>query len=294
MPPTPNPWKEFYEQRGEQPPAPGQLPASGPAEPRPAPIVWEEKVETEIMDAEEEVRRMEAARRRRREELLVFGELLLGALLAVALITGTVEFYRWWHDDQPPADQLSARAGLLAAEALHRLSTPQLPLALDSARPVLRRQPDSEHAEYEVVVVLRLRADLYVSATSNGAQPYLQLRQSVAEASDLALRHYTRLADTDLPSRPELPPLLELTAHAGGRTTLHLPLRAERFGWHWRLEVPAGADWTPDRPLAGLPRGNYPADALVFGPPVDRATIRRLQQEARDYVLAVRRAFPAN
>jgi hypothetical protein len=191
-----------------------------------------------------------------------------------------------------PSDVLLDSVGQqVGAELLRRHGSEQQPLefAAASARPLT--VDEDGRATYELVVTLRVREALYGPAATNGAQAYLDLQRAVADAQAQFVQARLYAARPDLATPPVLPPLLAQTHRAGERREFVVPLECVQRPWSWRV-VPR-FDRLTERtaPFTGQVRALQPARFISFGTAEGRAQMRRLQQEARDYVLAVQRAL---
>ncbi len=193
-----------------------------------------------------------------------------------------------------PSEALLAAVGQqVGAELLRRHGTEQQPLefAGASARPL--EVEDDGRATYELVVTLRAREALYAPAATNGAQAYLDLQRAVADAQAKFVQARLYAARPDLATPPAFLPLLMQTHRAGERREFVVPLDCAQRPWSWRV-VPR-FDRVTERtaPFTGQVLALQPARFIAFGTVEGRAQMRRLQQEARDYVLAVQRALVA-
>ncbi|MBI3885425.1 MAG: hypothetical protein HY302_06815 [Opitutae bacterium] len=264
-------------------------PADPPGGTAPAPkIAWETRPEFEFTN-EAVMRRAaaEAETRKRRDALRVWRFTGL-AVLAVALVGAGNEVASRIFNPAPAPALLADRSAEIGRQVLLLTSKPAQPLRLESARPVLFTEEIARRATYDVVVTLRLAADLYARADSNGAQPYLQLRQSLAEARARVLKHGWFAQTPVLREAPELPPLLALTHRAGEKLIVKVPLEAARRGWSWELAPVKIEQRRANRKLTGEVLARFSdSPFIVFGPDTDRELLRQKMAAARRYIIAV-------
>lgn len=183
-------------------------------------------------------------------------------------------------------EELGARAG---NEFLRRYSTAAQPLRYDSSRALLREGLSRGAGRYQFEVTLRLREPLFALADSNGAQAYRDLQRSVfdAQARFVQARLYT--AHPELAEPPVLPPLLARTHREGERLTVSLPVEATREVFGWRLKPVWEKARVITPPFQGTVLAQQPPAHLMFGTISGRERMVELQEEARDYILAVQR-----
>lgn len=249
---------------------------------------WEANPQFEFTDEVAMARAaQEAAVKKRREALRVWRwvGLAVGAVVLVGLANEAVSFLA---NDLPPTADLNERSSEIAQQVLRIYATPAQPLALDSAQAVLFNHEIARRANYDVAVTLQVRADLYARADSNGAQPYLLLQKSLAEAQAKVLRHSLYLAVPALKRAPELPQLLVLNHRAGEKFTVKVPLAAERSGWHWKFTPVQLNQRRANRKLTGEVIARFSdAPFIVFSTAAEREVMRQKMQAARDYIVAV-------
>lgn len=269
----------------------GALPAApvatGSRPPAPAKIDWHSVPQVEVFTAAdlERVRRETEARRwvDALHTLRVIGY----SIAVVALAVLGFELAQRLFNRLPSDARLAGAGAALGAQFLVTYSTEAHPLVFAQSEPQLRGEPGSARATYEFTITLRLREPLYAPADSNGAQAYLALQRSVADAHARFVA--ARLFGTfpALATPVELPLLLAVTHRAGERLTIAVPVAATRrlFGWKLEPDFAAARVLTPR--FTGEGRAHFPAPNLVFNRADTRETLRQLQAEARAYVLAV-------
>ncbi|MDD3180959.1 MAG: hypothetical protein PHQ04_11505 [Opitutaceae bacterium] len=235
--------------------------------------------EKELQEAAERESRAESAAKWSWVMLGTFG------LAIVALIV----FAPLLFVELPDAALLKEQSAQLAQQVLPLYNSASTPLSVASTREILLSHRGAWQATYEVEIALQLRQNLLAGATSNGAQPYLLLQQSLEEARFSVTKHrlYAEVSELRLPA--ELPMLLEVVHRAGEKLTIRLPLQAVRgvFGWHF-LPVDL-TQRRPSRQLGGAPLSFYESTPhLIFGRGGgDSTRIRELMREARAYVTTV-------
>lgn len=288
-----HPWSRRYAEQGRERPQLVDFShrAAGAAKPAIAvpKSIWDEPLpEVELVNAQRLAEIAAEIEARRRRDRIAFWRLLGMAAGAVAAVIVAVEAWQFFGNDRPAPERLEAVAAEAAAQVLARLAAPSQPLALERVETELMAAAGSSRSDYEVVVTVRLRENLFGPADSNGAQPYLQLQRSVREAGDRMRQQRLFLERPDLAAAVELPLLLAPTHRAGERMVVRVPLAAERVGWRWRLEA------RPERmrPQGPLFHGRVLADygrepRLIFGSPEAREKMRPLMNEARRFILAV-------
>ncbi len=259
---------------------------------RPTKIVWDVPAQFEILDdAAVKQAAQEAEKARTREALRTWRFVALAVVAAAALIF----FYELavaTANALPPAVELQARCAEIAAQ-VHRLyDSPRQPLAIDDTQAVLFAQEGSRRVSYDVVVRLRLRVPLYAPANSNGAQAYLQLQRSLADAHTRVLRHGLDQDNPVLRAAVEMPQLLAVTHKVGETIVIKVPLEAERSGWNWKFAPPRLDQRGVSRQLTGdIIRRYQAAPFILFGTPAGREQMRQKISEARRYILAVNAAL---
>lgn len=293
-----HPWSRRYAEQGRERPQLWEFKRSvapAAASPRPDSVealarsIWDEPPpEVELVNAQrlaEIAAGIEARRRRDRIMLLQLLGMAAGAVTAVIVL---VEAWQFFGNHRPAPERLEAVAAEVAGGVMARLGTSSQPLALERVETELVRAASSREVEYEVLVTVRLRENLFAPADSNGAQPYLLLQQSLREAGDRMRQQRLFLERPDLSAPVALPQLLAPTHRAGERLVMRVPLAAERVGWRWRLQA------DPERMRAQGPlfHGQVLADhgagaRLIFGSPEAREKMRPLMDEARRFILAV-------
>jgi hypothetical protein len=191
-----------------------------------------------------------------------------------------------------PSDAQLARAGAaLGAQFLADYSTEAQPLAFATAEPRLAARDGATRAQFDFTITLRLREPLYAPADSNGAQAYLDLQRSVAEAQRrlVAARLFHRHPELGAPVT--LPALLARTHREGERLTIRVPVAARRQLFGWKLEPDFAAAQVVTPGFVGEVLARQPSPHLIFNHADTRAQLRQLQAEARAYVLAVQRVL---
>lgn len=268
-----------------RPPAGVGAPAAAPK------IDWNTLPEVQVLTtADLERTRQEVERGRWRETWEAMR--LVAALGAVVVLLALGYSLAQQLLNRRPSDALLASIGQqVGAELLRRHGSEQQPLEFAEASARLLAIDDDGRATYELVVTLRAREALYAPASTNGAQAYLDLQRAVADAQAKLVQARLYSARPDLATPPMLPPLLMQTHRAGERREFVVPLDCAQRPWSWRV-VPRFDQLTErTAPFTGQVLAMQPARFLSFGTVEGRAQMRRLQQEARDYVLAVQRAL---
>lgn len=286
--PDPNdPWAEHYAGHGQRRPPLRKVAAVHPA--APGKIAWEAHPEIELVTTAERARQQAATEAKRMHEALNLLSLLAAAIGAGLLLVVLLEAGNRLGNARPSERRLAEQGRAFAAQARQQLRIPADWLEFESTRAVLVVKPSVRLTSYDLAATFRLRLDLYAPATSSGAQAYLQMQQSVAEARAGVVQHHLSDDAPALAVAPELPLLLTRAHRAGERLTVKVPLRAERFGWHWRFYVPDNWPLRPDRELTGAPLGSYAGTPyLRFDTPEGRQGVREKIAEGRRFVLAVR------
>lgn len=264
--------------------------ASNPAVPKgPLPkIVWETNPQFEFTDEIAMQRAVEEAAAKRHREALRVWRIVAAAIVAVLLIGLVNEAVGRLFDKLPSAGLLAARSQETGQLVLRIYDKPEQPLAFESAQAVLFDHEAARRAVYDVVVALRLRADLYARADSNGAQPYLQLQQSLAEARAKVLKHSLFVRGPTLRDAPEMPQLLVLTHHAGEKLVVKVPLTAMRSGWTWQVGAANLAQRRTDRRLTGEALARFgPEPFIIFSATEGREVMLQKMRAARRYIIAV-------
>lgn len=286
--PDPNdPWAEHYAGHGQRRPPLQKVVAGHPA--APGKIAWGAHPEIELVTTAERARRQAAEEARRMHEALNLLSLLAVAIGVGLLLVVLLEAGNRLGNARPSERRLAAQGREFAAQARQQLRLPASWLEFESTRAVPVVKPSARLITYDLTVTFRLRTDLYAPAASSGAQAYLQMQQSVAEARAGVVQHQLSRAAPALAVAPELPLLLMRAHRAGERLTVKVPLRAERFGWHWRFHMPDNWPLRPDRELTGAPLDSYAGTPyLRFDTPEGRQGVREKTAEGRRFVLAVR------
>lgn len=261
-----------------------------PAAAAPAKIDWNEVPLVELIDATTQQRaEVEAEAKRVHDALALLRVLSFGAGLVLVLVLA-FEFLQFLTNDRPAEKSLQREAARVGEAMLAHYAAPGQPIAVQSVEAEFVDAPGKGRANYHLLVTLELLAPLYAPADSNGAQAYLQLQRATADAQQRVLASAALRTRAALLSPPSLPPLIAQTHRRGERLTIRVPLEAQRHGLRWELTT------RPERRRALSPRFNgetmdrQPQPNLVFGAPASRDEMRRLQAEARDFILAVNRA----
>lgn len=264
--------------------------ASNPSVPKgPLPkIVWDENPQFEFTDEIAMQRAVEEAAVKRRREALRVWRIVAAAVVAVLLIGLVNEAVGRLFDKLPPAGLLAARSQETGQLVLRIYDKPEQPLAFESAQAVLFDHEAARRAVYDVVATLRLRAELYARADSNGAQPYLQLQQSLAEARAKVLKHSLFVRVPTLRDAPEMPQLLALTHHAGEKLVVKVPFTATRSGWTWQVGAANLTQRRTDRRLTGEALARFgPEPFIIFSATEGREVMHQKMADARRYIIAV-------
>lgn len=257
------------------------------------PVDWHVTPQVQVLtsaDLEQQRRAVEAGRTR--ETWRAFRVVFVVAGLVVLLALGYTFSQRVLN--RLPTDGLLDSVGRqVSAELLRRYGSELRPLEIAGTQVQLVPPEADGRARYELVVTLRLRQPLYGPATSNGAQAYLDLQRAVADAQArlVAARRYE--AHPELATPPTLPPLLTLTHRAGERREFVVPLECTQRPWSWKVVPRFDLETERTTPFTGQVMAYQPARFLDFASTDGRAQMRKLQQDARDYVLAVQRAIAA-
>lgn len=253
-------------------------------------IDWSAVPEVQLLTAAAaEQARVETEERRWDDARKILRTLGFVVAVGVALVSG-VELLQRLFNAAPSEARLAALGAEVGAALWQRHNTLARPLVLATTEPVLLGREGARGARYRLVVTLRLRESLYAPADSNGAQPYLNLQRSVAEAHTLVVRDRLYLRDGALATPPVLPVLIAPTHRAGERLVIEVPVEATRGWWGWRLEPRLPLGRLATAALAGEILASQPVPHLVFGSSAAREPMRTLQREARDYIVAVQRA----
>lgn len=252
--------------------------------------VWEEPPpEVELVNAARLAEIAAEVEARRRRDRLAWWRLLGYVAAAVVAVILLAEAWQFFGNGRPSPARLASAADGCAREVLTALGAAGTPLRLERADTELVRAAGARRADYEVVVTLRLRENLYAPADSNGAQPYLQLQRSLREAGDQMRRERLFLGRPDLADPVELPLLLAPVHRAGERLVVRVPLAARRVGRRWQLAARPEEPRVDGRGFAGRVRGDYGGKpVLVFGSAEARERMQPLMEEARRFILAVR------
>ena len=265
-------------------------PASTPSVPKgPLPkIVWETNPQFEFTDEIAMQRAVEEAAVKRRREALRVWRIVIAAVVAVLLIGLVNEAVGRLFDKLPPAGLLATRSQETGQLVLRLYDKPEQPLAFESAQAVLFDHEAARRAVYDVVATLRLRAELYARADSNGAQPYLQLQQSLAEARAKVLKHSLFVRVPTLRDAPEMPQLLALTHHAGEKLVVKVPFTATRSGWTWQVGTANLAQRRTDRRLTGEALARFGTEPfIIFSATEGREVMLQKMADARRYIIGV-------
>lgn len=269
-------------------PSAGKKPETSAGQPDPvAKINWNEIPEIEVVTAADVERaKIETEARRKREMIGMFkigGYCLLG-LVVLAL---AFESVRYVLNKVPAPEKLASLGSEVGVQVLHRFTTGQQPLEVESVESELLDRSRSS-AQYEYRVTLRLRGNLYGPADSNGAQPYLQMRRSLADAEALVLQKRLFLDTPDVAQAPEMPMLIAVTHRAGERMIVRVPLEATRSVWSWRLRPDVDRARVSGRRFEGQAISRYhDTPHLIFGTVETRERMRELMSAARKFILEV-------
>lgn len=280
--PDPNdPWAKHYAEHGHDRPPLRKVAGVRPETTKKT--GWEVQPQIEIVTAADRARQQAELEAKRLHDVMNLLSLLGVAIGIVLLLAVLFEAGNRLGNALPPSGRLAEQSREFAAQALRQLDTAACPLELDSARAVLVVKPNARRASYNLLATFRLRADLYAPAASSGAQAYLQMQQSVAEArAEVVQYHLSNAA-------PELPLLLARSHRAGERVTVQTALEAERFGWHWQLHAPAARPLRPDREITGGTLAAYTGTPVLrFDTPEGRQAMREKIAEGRRFVLEVK------
>lgn len=278
------------------PPArPGTAPGNAPAAAQPvAPkINWNEMPEIEIVTAADLERvRVETEAKRRREMIGMFKIGAYGFLGVLVLALG-FEAIRYFLNARPSEELLQPVREEVAAQVLRQFTSGEQPLEIDSiATEELDR--GRTRIDYELRVTLKLRVPIYGPADSNGAQPYLALQRSLADAQALVLQQRLFLHEPELAAAPNMPLLIAITHRAGERRVVRVPLTATRTMWSWRLQPqvdrtrPLGPGFT-GQALSRYAETPY----LIFGTTEARDPMRKAMAAARKFILDANAAYRA-
>lgn len=265
-------------------------PASNPSGPQgPLPkVTWETNSQFEFTNEVAMRRAAEAAEAAKRKEALRVWRIVGGAVLAVLLIGLANEVGAAFLRAAPSAGHVAASVDDIGRQITQLYDKPAQPLVLESARPVVFEYSTARRADYDVVTTLRLRAELYAPAESNGAQPYLQLQRSLAEARAKVLKHSLFSTVPTLRDAPEMPRLLVVTHHAGEKLVVKVPLSATRSGWSWTLAPVKLEQRRAHRPLHGEVIARFSETPfIVFNRGSARDIMLQKMQDARRYIIAV-------
>lgn len=259
------------------------LPKTGAAK-----ITWESNSQFEFTNEAAMRRAAEAALAAKRKEALRVWRIVGGAVLAVVLVGLANEVGAAFFRGVPPPAQIAARGADLGRQLTRLYDQPAQPLVLESVQPVVFEHSTTRRADYDVVATLRLRADLYAPAESNGAQPYLQLQQSLAEARAKVLKHSLFSTVPTLRDAPEMPRLLDLTHQAGEKVVVKVPLAAARSGWSWTLAPVKLEQRRASQRLSGEVLARFAETPfIVFNRGSAREIMLQKMQDARSYIIAV-------
>lgn len=253
-----------------------------------AKIVWESNPQFEFTNEVAMRRAAEEAVAKKRRDALRVWRIVGASILAVLVIGLANELGSSFLRPLPSAEQLAANSRRIGQEIWRLYDKPTQPLAFDSAQAFLFERAGTRRADFDVVTTLRLRADLYAPADSNGAQPYLMLQRSLAEARAKVLKHSLFIEAPALRDAPEMPRLLAVTHRAGEKLVVKVPLAAQRSGWSWTLAPVKLEQRRANRQLTGeVLAGLGEEPLLVFTTSSDRDIMRQKMQEARRYIIAV-------
>lgn len=269
--------------------SPFARPASAPPlAAKPPKIVWESNPQFEFTNEVAMRRAAEEAVAKKRRDALRVWRIVGASILAVLVIGLANELGAAFLRPLPSAEQLANSSRTIGQEIWRLSDKPAQPLAFGSAQAFLFAGSGTRRAEFDVVTTLRLRADLYAPADSNGAQPYLMLQRSLAEAHAKVLKHSLMVEAPALRAAPEMPLLLAMTHHAGEKLVVKVPLAAQRSGWNWTLAPVDFEQRRASRRLTGEVLANFgESPVLVFTTSSDRDIMRRKMEEARGYIIAV-------
>jgi hypothetical protein len=266
-----------------------------PERPRPAPteakIDWHSTPQIEVVTTAQLEQARRAAETRQWGEALGVGRVIAAAAVVFVLLVVAYQLTQQVLNGAPSEaalEELGARAG---AEFLRRYSTDAQPLRFDSSRALLREGLLGGKGRYQFEVTLRLREPLFGLADSNGAQAYRDLQRSVFDAQARFVQARLYAAHPELAEPPVLPPLLARLHRDGERLIVALPVEATRelIGWQLKPVWEKARVLTP--PFQGTVLAQQPQSHLVFGAISGREQMIELQEEARDYILAVQRAL---
>lgn len=270
-------------------------PMRAPDRPRPAPaaakIDWHSTPQVEVVTTAQLEQARRAAETRQWGEALGVGRVIVAAAVIFVLALVAYQGAQQVLNGEPSEavlEELGVRAG---NEFLRRFSTDSQPLRFDSSRALLREGLTGGTGRYQLEVTLRLREPLFAPADSNGAQAYRDLQRSVFEAQARFVQARLYTAHPELAEPPVLPPLLARTHREGERLTVALPVEATREVFGWRLKPVWDKARVMTPPFQGTVLAQQPAAHLMFGTIAGRERMIELQEEARDYILAVQRAL---
>ncbi|MBI2514148.1 MAG: hypothetical protein HYV96_19420 [Opitutae bacterium] len=253
-------------------------------------IDWNEVPLVELIDAAAQQRTEVETEARRVHDAVSLLRVLSIGLAAVIAIVFAFELVQALANDRPADARLSAEAERVGAAMLRQYAAPGQSIALASARAEFVEAPEKGRANFHVLVTLELRAPLYAPADSNGAQAYLQLQRALADAQQRVLASPVLRAQPTLLSPPTMPALIAQTHRRGERLTIRVPLEAQRRGFSWALVAHPEQRRVLSPLFVGETIDRQPRPHLVFGAAASRDEVRRLQAEARAFILAVQRA----
>lgn len=266
-----------------------------PRDPRPADaakIDWSATPQVEVLTAEQLARAQAEVEAGRWRDTLHIARLIGWLVAALALVALGYEFAQRTLNGAPTDEAIAAAGAAIGAQLLREPAAMALPLAYGGTAATVTAEWAAARRDYEFAVTLRLREALYAPADSNGAQAYLDLQRSVADAHAQFVAARLHAAHPELATPVALPPLLAITHRAGERYVVRVPVMATRGWFGWELQ-PDLAKVRVAPVFAGDVLTHWPAPNVIFGRPDTRETLRTLQLEARAYVLAVQRALAA-
>jgi hypothetical protein len=313
---TNDPWKKHYRARGQnrppklrvtkagralpppdtgktktdagKPSAPAPSPGTTPAPASEPKIIWDVTPEIEMVTAADLQRAENDTKTKRRREALVVFRLIGWAIAAAAAVVACFEVANDFLNSEPSAADLERRGREVAELVRRRFDSPAQPIAIASVREELFERSRGG-ADYDIVVVLALREPLYGPASSNGAQAYLQMQQSVADAHKLALQLKLYGPETGLDEPPAMPELLDLTHRAGERIVAKVPLVATRRGVTWKLEPHPERLRLPPTAFSGSVLTPRADEVILFNSDEGRARAEEKVREGEAFVRAVMR-----
>lgn len=266
-----------------------------PAEVPPAPkIDWHSTPQVDLVTTKQQVKLEREIETRKLRDAWKIARTLGVIFLSVVAFGALIWVLQMIFNRVPSPEKLDAMGREVANELLRRHASAAQPLSYvaNSAALVERRGPAG--ARYEVTVTLGVVESLYGPAEAPGAQAYRDLQLAVLAAQERFAQARLFRRFPELGSPPDLPPLISLLHRAEQRVIFAVPVDAQRRFWSWdlRAQIERARLLTPK--LRGEVLARMPVPHLIFGRVESRQSMRRLQQQARDYVLAVQRAIAAD